>query len=54
MRYDIEPFNDIRVRTAMQMAIDIESIATNYYKGYATGEYTGLLITLFGEDWSVP
>ena len=30
---DVKPFNDIRVREAMQMAIDIPSIANNYYAG---------------------
>ena len=27
------PFNDIRVRKAMQMAIDLPTIAKNYYNG---------------------
>jgi peptide/nickel transport system substrate-binding protein len=32
-RCDREPFTDIRVRTAMQMAIDIPTIAATYYGG---------------------
>ena len=32
-RNDVAPFNDIRVRKAMQMAIDLPSIAKTYYKG---------------------
>jgi len=30
---NVKPFNDIKVRQAMQMAIDIPSIANNYYAG---------------------
>jgi ABC-type oligopeptide transport system substrate-binding subunit len=32
-RNDKAPFNDIRVRKAMQMAIDLETIAKDYYQG---------------------
>jgi peptide/nickel transport system substrate-binding protein len=32
-RNDAKPFNDIRVRKAMQMAIDLPSIASSYYGG---------------------
>ncbi len=34
-RWDLKPFNDIRVRKAMQMALDNKTIAATYYKGYA-------------------
>ena len=54
MRVDAAPFDDVRVRTAMQMAVNVPSIAEDYYKGYALGEPTGLLSPLIGEDWSVP
>ena len=32
-RNDVKPFNDIRVRKAMQMAIDLPAIAKTYYGG---------------------
>jgi len=32
-RNDVKPFNDIRVREAMQMAIDLPTIAKTYYGG---------------------
>ena len=37
------PFNDVNVRIAMQLAIDLETINNTYYKGYAiTTPYTKL------------
>ena len=35
MNVQAEPFDDIRVRKAMQMAINLEEINNAYYKGYA-------------------
>ena len=35
MNIQLEPFDDIRVRKAMQMAINLEEINNGYYKGYA-------------------
>jgi len=35
VRNDLKPFNDIRVRKAMQMAIDNQTIAKTYYSGFA-------------------
>jgi ABC-type transport system substrate-binding protein len=32
-RHDKAPFNDVRVRTAMQMAVDLNGISKDYYKG---------------------
>jgi len=35
MRVDLEPFTDIRVRKAMQMAINLEEVTEEYYHGNA-------------------
>jgi len=35
MRNDVKPFNDIKVRIAMQKAVDVPTIAKTYYGGYA-------------------
>ena len=56
-RNDVAPFNDLRVRKAMQMAIDLPGIAKNYYEG-AVEPYpstlTGRELTGYAfpyEDW---
>jgi peptide/nickel transport system substrate-binding protein len=46
-RVDVAPYNDIRVREAMQLAIDLNSIATNYYGG--TAQPTPLSLTSYYE-----
>ncbi|MFC1933008.1 ABC transporter substrate-binding protein [Chloroflexota bacterium] len=43
MRVDKEPFTDIKVRTAMQMAIDLPTIAATYYGGVIEGIPFGLI-----------
>jgi len=53
LRCDHEPFTDIRVRTALQMAIDLPTIAKSYYGGNATGEPVGIVST-FLTGWCVP
>jgi peptide/nickel transport system substrate-binding protein len=35
MRADTKPFDDVRVRKAMQMAVNMEEIAKTYYGGFA-------------------
>ena len=43
MNVQIEPFDDIRVRKAMQMAINLEEISSAYYRGYADTIPQGML-----------
>lgn len=42
LRVDKSPFTDIRVRKALQMAVDLETIATTYYGGIVDGIPCGL------------
>jgi peptide/nickel transport system substrate-binding protein len=56
-RLDQPPFNNIKVRTAMQMAIDWEAIAESYYGGYSVSHPVGYIGRYFKgwyaeyEDW---
>lgn len=45
-----EPFNDVRVRQALNYAIDWDSILTNIYQGYAERLATAFLPSGFGFD----
>ena len=51
LHVDTKPFSDIRVRKAMQKAVDYKSIAANYYGGNAMSEYAGVWVQ---EDYSRP
>ena len=57
MQVDKKPYNDIRVRKAMQMALDLKTIATSYYGGTGTGKPPGAVGTSFKgfcaeyDDW---
>jgi ABC-type transport system substrate-binding protein len=56
-RSDLAPFNDIRVREAMQMAIDINGIAANFYNGNATpwpSTLTQNQLGISGWGWPYP
>ena len=50
-RNDVAPFNNLKVREAMQMAINIPDIATNYYSGDASS-LPGTLTAYAMGDWS--
>ena len=39
------PFDDVRVRRAMQMALDLETVAATYFKGYADATPRGVVGT---------
>jgi len=52
-RVDKKPFDDIRVRKAMQMAIDRKAIAKTIYGGYVDGKPAGMMTPLL-TDWTVP
>jgi peptide/nickel transport system substrate-binding protein len=42
MMVDKKPFDDIRIRTAMQMALDLKTIAKTLYGGYVDGSPMGV------------
>ena len=52
-RIDIKPFSDIRVREAMQMAINLPDIAKNYYLGTAD-PYPDTLTSQYLTGWGFP
>jgi peptide/nickel transport system substrate-binding protein len=49
-RIDVAPFNDIRVRKAMQMAIDLPTIAKSYYQG-TVEPYPDTLSSRYMKKW---
>ena len=54
MRNDKKPFSDIRVREAMQMAIDLQSLAKGYYQGTASPSPSTLTSNYFPAGWGFP
>ena len=52
-RNDLKPFNDIRVRKAMQMAIDLPAIAQNYYGGTCR-PYASSVTSYYMKGWGFP
>jgi peptide/nickel transport system substrate-binding protein len=52
-RNDVPPFNDIRVRKAMQMAIDIPTIARTYYEGLFE-PYPSMITSRYLKGWGFP
>ena len=52
-RNDVAPFKDLRVRKAMQMAIDLPTIAKGYYQGTAS-PYPSALTSNYMKGWGLP
>jgi peptide/nickel transport system substrate-binding protein len=56
-RNDVAPFNDIRVRKVMQMAIDLRTIAATYYGGAADpspSSFSSSAMSRWGKGWGFP
>lgn len=54
-RCDMKPFTDIRVRTALQMAIDFKTIVNEYYGGNADPDPYGMAgPALLHEGYTIP
>ena len=49
----VPPFGDIRVRKAMQMALDLETIYATYFKGYGSTRPQGMIADDV-KGWSTP
>ena len=52
-RNDVPPFNDIRVRKALQMALDLPAIAKDYYGG-TVEPYPCTLTSRYMKGWGFP
>jgi ABC-type transport system substrate-binding protein len=52
-RNDKAPFTDVRVREALQMAIDLPTIAKTYYNGTAS-PYPSALTSVYETGWGLP
>ena len=53
-RNDMKPYNDIRVRMALQMAIDLPAIARSHYEGEIDSYPSTLTATQFMKGWGFP
>ena len=53
IRADKEPFTDIRVRKALQLAVDFKAVAKGYYGGTVEPIPCGVINPL-NKDWVVP
>jgi len=51
-RYGSEHFSDIRVRKAMQLAVDTQSIIDGYFRGAGSNEPVSLAPASMGPDWA--
>ena len=50
---DVKPFTDIRVRQAMQMALDLPTIAANYYAGTCPST-PSTMTSMYMTGWTYP
>jgi len=50
---DVKPFTDIRVREAMQMALDLPTIAANYYAGTCPPD-PSTMTSMYMTGWTYP
>jgi peptide/nickel transport system substrate-binding protein len=53
LKNNVVPFNDVRVREAMQMAINLPDIAKNYYGGTASSD-PSTVISNYMAGWGFP
>ena len=56
-RNDVKPFNDIRVRKAMQMAVDLPAISKTLYGGAADpfpSSFSSSAMSTWGKGWGFP
>jgi peptide/nickel transport system substrate-binding protein len=52
-RNDVRPFNDIRVRKAMQMAVDLPAISRSHYQGIVD-PYPTMFTSRYMTGWGFP
>ena len=52
-RNDVKPYSDVRVRQALQMAIDLPTIASTYYQGLVD-PYPTTLTSYYEKGWGFP
>jgi peptide/nickel transport system substrate-binding protein len=52
-RNDVKPFNDIRVRKAMQLALDLSAISKTHYDGIVD-PYPSMLTSRYMSGWGFP
>ena len=53
LRNDVKPFNDIKVRKALQLAINLPELAQNYYFG-TSDPWPSSAISNYMGDWGLP